>query len=134
MGCVFCPQPVQKEDEILIGFRMLSIVDIASGYIMHFDHLPCAPSAVDSATVIKLLSDAIKIHGAPRQGIVISHSVWLSSTELALDEDTATQGEFLQRYDIQFGPMTHEDKVRIRDWILSLGVRCEFNADNIPVE
>ena len=54
-----------------------------------------------------------------------------SSTEMLLDEDTAPQGQFLQAEDIEFGPMPYSVKQAIEAWVTSLGVRCEFNADNI---
>jgi hypothetical protein len=131
VGCDFFSEPVQYNDQVIFGLRILAIVDIASHFFMHKMMNPTPPAALKSHEVIAFLKETIEQYGVPRRGVVVNHSAWLSSTELALDEDTAPRGEFLQKYDIQFGPMAVEDEERIHGWITSLGIRCEFDADNI---
>jgi hypothetical protein len=131
VGCTFVPQRVRFEGEILFGFRLLACMDVASHYTMHHKPLPRPPDPLKAVDVIEFLSEAVQQYGPPHDGIVVSHSAWLSSTEMLLDEDTAPQGQFLQREEIEFGPMEHGDKQAIETWVQSLGVRCEFNADNI---
>jgi len=131
VGCTFIPRRVRFEDEIFFGFRVLGCMDIASHYSMHHKPLPRQPAPLQAAEIIDFLSEVIDQHGPPLDGVVISHSAWLSSTEMLLDEDTAPQGEFLQAEEIEFGPMPDSVKQAVVAWVTSLGVKCEFNADNI---
>jgi hypothetical protein len=131
VGCVFVPQRVRHENEILFGFRMLACTDMASHFDMHRISISKAPAPVMSAEIRLLLEETIERHGKPHHGIAISHSVWQSSLEMFLDEDTEPQGRFLKENEIEFGPMRDDEQQKIRQWIEGIGVRCEFNADNI---
>lgn len=99
--------------------------------MMHCDHIPEDPTPLSFEQIVHLLEGNFAKYQRSKVGIVISHSAWLSSHELYLDEDTAPQGEFLHRNGIEFGPMTQENKEKIYRWGNSLGLAVEFNADNI---
>ena len=131
VGCVFFPRGVLVDTEPVFGMRVLEVIDIASHFVIHHKPIPHRPNALRAQEVIDFLTETIAAHGPPRLGIVISHSAWLSSTELEFDEDTAVQGSYLQKAEIDFPPMSYDDKMKIEYWIKSHGVRCEFNADNI---
>src|ERR1700731_686925 len=98
VGCTFIPRRVRFETEILFGFRHLACMDVASHYTMHHKPLPRQPDPLKATDVIGFLSEVVQQHGRPSEGIVISHSAWLSSTEMLLDEDTAPQGQFLPEW------------------------------------
>jgi hypothetical protein len=131
IGCVFSSQPVLYQGSLLVGFRTLVCTDAASFFLMHRAPIPAPPDRLTADQVIAFLSDVVSRHGLPRLGVAISHSAWLSSTELAIDPDTAPQGEFLATGGIRFPPMAAEDCDAIRARVTALGVACEFDADNI---
>jgi hypothetical protein len=131
LGCNFAPMRVMHEGTVLFGFRILICTDMASRYMMHTHFLLGVPDAVRVADLIQCFADVNSKYGPPRVGVVISHSVWYSSAEMIFDEDTAPQGEFLRNNEIEFGPMSHIDKIGIQSWASGLGIHCEFNADNV---
>ena len=131
LGCVFAQDHVMYEGEALFGIRILACSDVASQYMMHFIMLPRQPDAVRAEDIIKCFGECISKHGPPRMGVIVSHSVWQSSAEMLLDEDTAPQGEFLKDHEIEFGPMAYEEKQAVENWAREQGFHCEFNGDNI---
>ncbi|HEY3897352.1 MAG TPA: hypothetical protein VGM54_02000 [Chthoniobacter sp.] len=131
VGCTFVPNRVRHQGVILFGFRILGCMDMASHYSMYQHFIPQPPDALRATDVIQCLEDTIARHGPPRIGVAISHSVWLSSAELLLDEDTRPQGKFLHDNEIEFGPMSYQEKVKIEAWASKFDIHCEFDADNI---
>jgi hypothetical protein len=116
IGSVFTPQRVLYQGTEIFGLRQLIATDLACQFILGFEALPKFPDAVDASELIPLLNKITEDHGPPTKGYIISHSCWLSSTELAVDEDTAVQGEFLELNGIHFGPMTEITKSRLDKW------------------
>jgi len=131
MGCVFSPQPVLSQGRLLVGFRTLVCTDAASYFLMHWSPIRGGRDRLTADQVIGFFSGVLDKHGPPRLGVVVSHSAWLSSTELAIDPDTAPQGEFLAASGISFPPMAAVDCDAIRAWADALGIAREFDADNI---
>ena len=104
---------------------------MASFHVLHSLILQQEPQSVSSGQVTALLEQVFEIHQRPRKGVIVGHTVWLSSHELLLDEDTSVQGDFLERNGVCFGPMKYEEKMKITEWAKRLGLAIEFNADNI---
>jgi hypothetical protein len=119
------------QGEVLLGVRQVTALDVASGFFMGFDMLPESPDALRATRLIPFMERICDDFGMPSKGWVVSHSCWLSSLELALDEDTAEQGEFLEQNGIQFGPMPQRDKDEISAWGVSRGIRIIFDGDQI---
>ena len=126
------PEPYSQDGKEGFGFRIVIGVDEATNFIlsMHPFHKP--PSVLNYAELVPIMDDVIERFGVPNKGFVISHSSWLSSTELVIDEDTSEQGEFLEEIGASFGPMTDSDKDAFRKWADSHGVLMLFDADQIP--
>jgi hypothetical protein len=119
------------DDKLFLGVRAVTALDMASGYFMGFDMRPEAPDAVRAHQLIPFLERICDEHGAPSKGWVVSHSCWLSSLELALDDDTADQGRFLEENGIEFGPMSDKDKAEIIAWGERSGLNILFDGDQI---
>ena len=130
-GSVFTPNPIMHEGEVLLGIRQVTALDVASGYFMGFDMLPEAPDTLRATRLIPFMERIFDDFGVPSKGCVVSHSCWLSSLELELDEDTAEQGEFLEKCGIQFGPMPDLDKTEISAWGDSRGIKILYDGDQI---
>ena len=130
-GSVFMPRPVLHEGKILLGIRQLTALDMASHFCMDFDMEPEAPDTLRANRLIPFLERVGERHGRPSKGWVISHSSWLSSLELALDDDTAQQGRFLEQAGIEFGPMSDRDKREIEAWGAKQEISVIFDADQI---
>jgi hypothetical protein len=132
VGCIFSQTPIVKDDQILIAMRMMLSTDVATTYVLGHEPIAEKTDALDSDQVINFLKKITERHGTPRCGFVISHSAWLSSEELALDEDTAPRAEVLKQFDVHFGSMQFGDKSRIEAWVKdTLRVRCEFDGNKI---
>lgn len=130
-GSVFTPQSIMHEGELLFGVRVVTALDFASGFCMGFDMPPEPPNAVRAHRLIPFLERICDEYGDPSKGWVVSHSCWLSSLELALDDDTAVQGRFLADHGIEFGPMSDSDKADIRAWGFKRGFDILYDGDQI---
>jgi hypothetical protein len=130
-GSVFTPQPILHEGELLFGVRSVTALDVASGFFMGFDMQPEPPDAVRAHRLIPFLERICDEYGDPSKGWVVSHSCWLSSLELALDDDTAEQGRFLETNGIEFGPMPDSDKAEISAWGSKRGFSILYDGDQI---
>ena len=105
---------------------------MACDFILGFEPLPKDPDTLDLSDLVPFLDKITNDHGEPTKGYILSHSSWLSSTELAVDEDTAEQGEFLEQFGISFGPMPDSDKDRLLKWASERDRIFIFDADQIP--
>ena len=131
--CTFFPKVLAHEGNELHGCRAIHAMDMASGFAMEFDAVPEEPTTIRSSRLIPFIERVFEVRGKPRKGLVVSHSCWLSSLELSLDEDTAMQGLALEEMGIEFGPMPDTDKDEIRKWALAHGVELFFDADQVPM-
>ena len=127
----FTQYPLMYEGGEQLDIRLVTAIDVASGYRMGFDILPEATGTLRATRLIPFMERIFDDFGVPSKGCVVSHSCWLSSLELALDEDTAEQGEFLERCGIQFGPMPDMDKAEISAWGDSRGIKIIYDGDQI---
>ena len=130
-GSTFVEANIIHEGNIITGMRVLTVLDVASHYHMHFKMIESAPDAARADDVICLLNETFTKYQRPQVGVVISNSVWYSSLELLNDEDTTDRGEFLRDIGAEFGPMSWDGKKKLSDWATAQGLRCEFNGDNI---
>lgn len=131
MGTIFMEAHIIHEGRIITGMRGLTMMDMASHFNMHWKLVERPPDAATANDVITLLDETFSKYQQPKMGVVISNSVWYSSFELLADEDTAPRGKALKDMEIDFGPMSWDDKKKISDWVTAKGIRCEFNADDI---
>jgi hypothetical protein len=121
--------PMQHEGEKYETVRVLAVMDAASGYQMHFKILPRTPRMITSNEIIELLQETFDTYKFPNKGIVISHGVWLSSSDLLKHPDIAQRSQILRKLGINFESMADDEKEKISDWVTSLNLRCEFDAD-----
>ena len=128
---MFLPQAYSHDGEEGFGFRMVVGVDEATNFILSMHPFYFPPAVLNYAELVPIMDDVVHRFGLPTKGFIISHSCWLSSTELVIDEDTNEQGEFLEGIGATFGPMSDTDKDRFRAWADSMGVLMLFDADQI---
>lgn len=131
IGSVFTPQRVMYEGTELIGLRQLVASDLGCQFVLGVEMLPKIPTAVDATELIPFLDKITKDHGPPNKGYIISHSCWLSSTELAVDESTADQGEFLEVCGIHFDPMSEATMERLNEWASARSTILIYDGDKI---
>lgn len=129
IGCSFIPDFPPEQGEKFFGFRQLAAVDISSAFSMGYHHIISDPDTLDFAAVVPFLENLEHHFGVPLKGYVLSHSCWLSSVELLVDEDTAESGEFLEEIGVSFGPMTDFDKQKLVEWAEDKGCKMLFDAD-----
>ena len=131
MGCTFFDQPVHKDGELLLGVRSLATIDLASYYIMHATHQAKSASPVTSQEIIDHFTALFAKHRPPRIGIVISHSVWVSSQTFFTDPDLISRSDVIEDLELSFSEMDDTDKLRILDWASGLEIRCEFDGNKV---
>ena len=131
VGTVFFPQGVEDQGKAFLGFRMLTCMDMASHYNMDFRALLKDPEPLTAVELIEFSQSLIDKFGKPSAGFIYSHSCWLSSTELVLDEDTAEQGEFLEQLGFAFGPMPQREKDDLEKWGRDHGFVVVFDANQV---
>jgi hypothetical protein len=69
------------------------------------------------------------MHGKPNRGVLISKSVWQSSHEMLLDDDTSARGELLKQLDINIGPMDAAEKDKLAQAVKALALQVEFDDE-----
>jgi hypothetical protein len=104
-------------------------VDYASQKALHCKPLSKTPGALTSADVLGFLSEVFDRYGLPRSMVMLAPSVWQSSHEMLLDDETLRRGEFLKTMDIEILPMTKTDKEAIRTWLRPFGLRLTFGEE-----
>jgi len=132
-GSAFMPQKVKVKEELIQGMRTIGVSDLASGFFMDFEAIPEKPNSIESSQIISLIERVNQKYGKPTKGIVISHSCWLSSSELANDKDTRDQGEFLDSIEVNFEAMSPSTKDEILAWGVTNDLTIIFDADEIPL-
>lgn len=132
IGCLFSPQGVVDGDgQVFMGYRVVTAIDAATTYFMHMQTMVRDPEPLTAGELIEFFEALLKKFGRPRKGLVVSHSCWLSSLELAMDDDTAEQGEFLQAIGHSFGPMADREKGDLTKWATDRGLELLFDGDQI---
>jgi len=130
VGSAFLP-PVQDKGNLILAARNLICTDMASFFTMDFEVLPRHGASTTAADLVPLLTRVFKQFGRPHVGVVLSHSVWVSSAVMATDPDLKDRGEVLAHCGVSFPEMSLAEKDRIFKWIVAQGLKCEFDADNI---
>ncbi len=70
-----------------------------------------------------------RVGGMPRIGILLSPSVWQSSQEMLLDEQTDQRGEILQKMEIEIAPMLQKEKDLIVESLRRLKLVVAFEDE-----
>jgi len=70
-----------------------------------------------------------RVGGLPRIGILLSPSVWKSSQEMLLDEQTDQRGEILQKMEIEIAPMLQKEKDLIVESLRRLKLVVAFEDE-----
>ena len=130
IGSAFLP-PIEHEGHTIVCARNLLCTDVASFFAMGFEIVPRSPEPTKASDIIPLLERVFREHGMPKQGVVISHSAWVSSYEMIADPDLSDRGETLSDFNVSFGEMTILEKEKITNWIEQRGIKCEFDGNKI---
>ena len=131
VGCIFSPQGVEKDGEAFLGYRVLTCMDVATGYFMHMELMVRDPEPLTCGELVHVIESLLDKHGRPFKGLVVSHSCWLSSLELAMDDDTAEQGAYVEALGHSFGPMPDREKKDLSKWAEDNGMILLFDGDQI---
>ena len=131
VGCVFFPQVVEDGGKQFFGFRMLTCMDVASTFLLGHQLLLRDPEALRSGEVIEFAERILDKFPSRLKGMVSSHSCWLSSLELVMDDETEEQGRFLEASGLSFGPMADGDKAELVAWGTGRGLAILFDGDQI---
>jgi len=93
------------------GVQVLVAIDAGTQKFLHASPIPKTPSPFTAEEIINFLNAAFdKVGGKPRTGILISSSVWQSSQEMLLDEQSDERGQILQKMEIEIAPMHQKEK------------------------
>jgi hypothetical protein len=120
-----------KKYGVSIGIQVLSAVDAVDGFYYHAKPLSRAPGALTAQEVLSFLNEVFSRHGKPRLGVIVGHSVWMSSHEMLLDDDIAERAQILKELDVEIGPMQQSEKDEIRTSLTRQGLRVEFDPDDM---
>ncbi len=131
IGSAFLPQPIQHNDGVIVAARNLLCSDVASYFMMDFEIVARQTDATQAGDIIPMLERVFDKYGKPTHGVIVSHSVWVSSDEMASDEDMVDRGADLQSVGVSFDAMSETEKRKLEQWIIAQGVRCEFDANNV---
>lgn len=123
--------PSAKKFGVNIGIQVLTAMDVGASFALHARPVEKTPNFYTAEEILNFLKEVFSLHGKPRIGVVVSHSVWQSSQEMLLDPDTNDRGEFLKNLDVDIPPMPEVEKEKLSRAISQLGLRIEFDGDKI---
>lgn len=131
-GTVFQPKPIAyNEGTIIHGMRTLTAMDVASRFMLGFELIEKKPGIVYASRLIPFINRMFSEFSKPQKGVVVSHSCWLSSSQLAADPDTRGQSHCLQEAGVRFEAMPEREKEKLRDWANEAGIDLLFSGDEI---
>jgi len=118
-----------KKYGVSVGVQVLSVMDVASAYVLTAEPLARTPSALNAEDVLGIMLRVMEKQGMPRVGWVVSESAWQSSFDLLASDETGDRGKYLFELDIKFGPMAEADKQKIRSRVSAIGLKCAFGQN-----
>jgi len=123
--------PCAQKFGVNVGVQVLTAMDAAGQSILHARPVQKTPSPFTAAEVLGFLGEVFEQHGLPRVGVLVSKSVWQSSTEMTLDDQLAERAEFLRKLSIDLDPMDTREKDRLCAALGKLGLRVAFSEDKL---
>jgi len=130
-GSMFAPQPIEHEGERIFGPRVILALDLASGHFLRTEMESRHPRALVASEVIPFVDRVCEEYGGPMVGWIFSHTCWCSSLELAMEDATARQGEYLEQCGVEFGPMADREMNDLREWAAGKGFKVVFDESQI---
>lgn len=110
---------------------MLAAIDYVSDRVLHVRPVEKTPSPLTAADILQFLDEAFEREGKPTLGILLSKSVWQSSTEMQLDDHVVPRGRILSDLDLEMGPMDECEKEKVVASLHEIGLRVEFDEDRL---
>lgn len=113
-----------------MGIQVLAAMDAGTQKFLHAAPIPKTPSYFTANEIIAFLQATFaRTGGKPRNGILLSPSVWQSSQEMLLNEETGTRAEMLQSMDVEIAPMPQAEKDRIVELLRTLNLDVAFEDE-----
>src|ERR1700722_4850853 len=106
-----------------VGIQILAAMDVASQYMLHGRPIEKTPSPFTADEILTFLHEVFEKHGLPRVGILLSSSVWQSSTEMLLDDQVGQRATVLRDMEIEIDPMDTREKEKIMASLKRRGLR-----------
>ena len=128
IGTLFAPCAIQYEGRPIAGIRQLLCIDVTSHYIMDSVGLMREPDVVTAKDVLYFVTKVMTEQGMPRKGFIVLKSTYLSSHDLADDEQTQRQGAFLASIGVSFPAMTEEDKATFQERMSIVTLKAAFQG------
>jgi hypothetical protein len=114
-----------------VGVQMLAAMDVASQYMLHSRPVEKTPSPFTANEILSFLQEVFEKHGIPHIGVLLSKSVWQSSTEMLLDDEVGPRATFLRDMDIEIGPMHAGEKEKAVASLSQLGIKVTFDSESL---
>ena len=114
-----------------VGVHILAAMDVASKYMLHSRPIEKTPSPFTANEILTFLRDVFEKHGMPRIGVLLSNSVWQSSTEMLIDDQVSQRAAVLRDMDIEIGPMHAAEKDKVIAAIKQLDLKITFDAEDL---
>jgi len=123
--------PTAQNFGVNIGVQTLVAVDYHSEYGLHVKAFAKTPGFLTASEVVCFIVEVLEKHGPPRKGVVIGESVWKSSEEMVLNEETRSRGEWLRNMEIEIPPMPRAEMDSIRTRLAAIGLKAVFDESAI---
>lgn len=113
-----------------MGVQVLAAMDAGTQKFLHASPIPKTPSYFTATEIISFLQATFeRIGGMPSIGILLSPSVWQSSQEMLLNEETDARAEMLKILDVEIAPMPQAEKDRIVEYLKTLNLDVAFEDE-----
>jgi|GEM_PF-2567861 len=113
-----------------LGVQILAAMDAGTQKFLHASPIPKTPAPFTAEEIMNFLNATFdRVGGLPRIGILLSPSVWKSSQEMLLDEQTDQRGEILQKMEIEIAPMLQKEKDLIVESLRRLKLVVAFEDE-----
>jgi hypothetical protein len=123
--------PCAQNFGVSVGIQTLAAMDVATQKILQVEALPRVPGALMADELLRFLKKIFDKQGKPKIGVLFSGSVWMSSQEMLFDPNVAARAEYLQKVDIQLGPMADGEKSKLVENLTIRKMRVVFDEEAI---
>lgn len=117
------------DGDTALGVQVLIAIEVVSERKLRATPISKTPSAFTADEVIDFLNEVFREYGKPAIGVIISESVWQSSHEFLLDDETLDRGRILDELDIEIGPMQAHGKSLITDKLSKDGLKVQYHGN-----
>ncbi len=115
-----------------MGCQVMVAMDVESQYILGQWVAPRSPGPISADEVSRFLNTVFSKHGKPKDGVLISCSVWESVDALYFDPVTRERVEDVFRAGIGWPAMAAAERSRIESCVRNLGISIAWSEKDIP--